>query len=221
MVMATSPKRRLLLSVIGALVATFTLYQIAFWTLPQFEKERLRKRLWRIAGAHILYEDDACDVYLARPVEPHDATRFAEIFSRLPKVRLLYIQLGCNIPQEGYAALKRARSIQTLRIDDQSLQPEDMASIAAIPGLEMLQFQDTGFSEGSLARLRAAEQLHTLEIMCVSGKPCGKINDEDIQAIAQLPSLKKLGLFGIDLDRRFADAVRARRGDVDIRGSPP
>ncbi len=206
---------------LAMLCAAFVLFEFAFWTLPQFEDARARTRLSRIAGVGILHHLDNCGVWLMRPVRQQDVEALGEGLSHLPDIDYLSIGSQCSVTPDGYAALTRAKSIRLLKIHDQALDADQMRSIATIPGLRTLWLQDTGFTGGSLARLSDAQELHSLVIQCESGKPCGTIDEDDIDAVAQLPSLKELVLVGIDLDGRLANAVRARRNDVEIRGSRP
>lgn len=133
---------------------------------------------------------------------PSFGTRDLAVLSELPQLDTLELS-GRNVGPAAFRALESVSQIRELKITRIRPRQNSMASLARLPNLEVLRFENVPLTDADLEHLKGSKSLKRLEIDCgsVSDRP---ITDAGIAAIAAIENLESLVLRSVPISSRAA-----------------
>lgn len=102
---------------------------------------------------------------------------------------------GCGLKSDGVAVIAGFKGLQELHLTHTMVNKvEDVAKLAAIPGLETLDLGGSNFGDAGLKALAASKDLRHLRLGHVGRDDRNHFTAEGLKALADLPRLEELVL---------------------------
>lgn len=194
----------------------FLIIQVLFWTLPQYELDRIGIQLrWR-CNAHFDRRDDGGFwIWFQHGTRDSHLNVANKLLANRAESKTVTID-SPHVTRSGLHSVTSMQNIDKLRIKSIPMDVAAMKSIPRMRTLKHLEFDNVAFSDQMLVELENTPNLQNLMISCVKGVSCGEISADGLKSLAKIPTLRYLVLMGMNVPEKEIPKFHAKRPDVTI-----